>query len=79
MWCNHPFSQKNKTTERAVGVGVGDDREGGGGGRGWTKFEKGEVANIGAHCAQNSKLWKKVYIYTLKCHIEVNETILKMS
>ena len=30
------------------------------------------------HCAQNSKLWKKVYIYTLKCHMELNETILKM-
>ena len=29
-------------------------------------------------CAQNSKLWKKVYIYTLKFHMEVNETILKM-
>ena len=33
MWCDHPFSQKNKTTERAVGVAVGDDREGGGGGQ----------------------------------------------
>ena len=22
MWCNHPFSQKNKTTERAVGWGL---------------------------------------------------------
>ena len=31
-----------------------------------------------AHCAQNSKLWKKVYIYTLKCHMEVNKTILKV-
>ena len=29
------------------------------------------------HCPQNSKLWKKVYIYTLKCHVEDNETILK--
>ena len=27
MWCDHPFSQKNKTIERAVGVGVGGDRE----------------------------------------------------
>ena len=32
------FSQRNKTTKRAVGVEVGCDREGGGG---WTKFEKG--------------------------------------
>ena len=36
MWCNHPFSLRNKTTEKAVGMGVGGYREGG-----WTKFEKG--------------------------------------
>ena len=42
MWRNNPFSQRNKTIERAVGVGVGGDRGG------WTKFEKGEeVGNIG--------------------------------
>ena len=29
MWYNRPFSQRNKTTKRAVGVG-------------WTKFAKGE-------------------------------------
>ena len=31
MWCDDPFSQKNKTTERAMGVGagVGGNREGG--------------------------------------------------
>ena len=38
MWCDHPFNQRNKTTEKVVGVGFGGDREGGGG---WTKFEKG--------------------------------------
>ena len=27
MWRDHPFSQKNRTTERTVGVGVGGDRE----------------------------------------------------
>ena len=44
MCCNHPFSQRNKT-KRAVGMEVGDDREGGGG---WMKFEKKEgVGNIG--------------------------------
>ena len=32
MWRDHPFSQKKKTTERAVGVGVEGEREGGGGG-----------------------------------------------
>ena len=36
MWHNHPFSQQNKATEREMGVGIGDDREG----EGWTKFEK---------------------------------------
>ena len=34
MWHNHPFSQRNKTTERAVGVGVGGKREWGVGGGG---------------------------------------------
>ena len=36
MWHDHPFSQRNRTTEKPVGVGVGDDRKVGGG---WTKFE----------------------------------------
>ena len=35
-WCDHPFSQRNKTTEWAVEDGVGGNKEG----RGWTKFEK---------------------------------------
>ena len=30
MWCDHPFSQRSKTTKRAVGVGVRCDMEGGG-------------------------------------------------
>ena len=43
MWRDHPFSQRNRTIERAVGVGVGRDKEvGGGGAVGWTKFEKKE-------------------------------------
>ena len=25
MWLGHPFSQRNKATERAVGVGVGEN------------------------------------------------------
>ena len=44
MWCDHPFSQRNRTAEKTVGVVVGGDREvvcvcmcvG----MGWTKFEK---------------------------------------
>ena len=27
MWRNHPFSHRNRTMERTVGVGVGGDRE----------------------------------------------------
>ena len=35
MWRDHPFGQRNMTTERTMGVGVGGDREvRGGGGRG---------------------------------------------
>ena len=38
MWHDHQFSQRNRTTVGTVGVGVGGDRELGGGG---TKCEKG--------------------------------------
>ena len=34
MWHDHPFSERNKTTEREMGVVVGDGRERGGGGGG---------------------------------------------
>ena len=46
MWHDHPFSQRNRTTEK-TGGGVGGERELGGGG-GWTKYEKqvGGVGNI---------------------------------
>ena len=27
MWRDHPFSQRNRTTERTVGVEVGGDRQ----------------------------------------------------
>ena len=40
MWRNHPFSQRNKTTERELGMGVGGGREIGGG---VDKIKKGEV------------------------------------
>ena len=47
MWCDHPFSQRNRTTERTVWVGVAGNREVEGGGN-WTKFEKrgGGIGNI---------------------------------
>ena len=35
------------TTERTVEVGVESDREIGGGGGGWTTFEKWGVRNVG--------------------------------
>ena len=45
IWPDHPFSQRNRTTERAVGWGGGVEVTGKGG---WTKFEKrGGVGNIG--------------------------------
>ena len=37
-WCNHSFSQRNKTTEWTVEVGVGSNRDRD---SSWTKFEKG--------------------------------------
>ena len=40
MWPNHPFSHRNRTMERTVGVGVGGDREWGGGGGLQKKIEK---------------------------------------
>ena len=47
MWCDHAFSQRNRTTERTVWVGVAGNREVEGGGN-WTKFEKrgGGIGNI---------------------------------
>ena len=33
-WHDHPFSQRNMTKERAMGLGVGGDRSRGGGGGG---------------------------------------------
>ena len=42
MWPDHAFSQRNKTTERAVGVGETGERR-----RGWKKFQKMKVGNIG--------------------------------
>ena len=36
MWHDHPFSQRNKTTKRALGYGLEGNRKGG-----WTQFEKG--------------------------------------
>ena len=27
MWCDHPFSQRNRTAEKTAGVVVGGDRE----------------------------------------------------
>ena len=44
MWCDHPSSQKNRTTERTAWTGVLGDREVG---EGWKKFEKGGLSNIG--------------------------------
>ena len=48
MWHDHPFSQRNRTTERSVGLQVGGDREmGGGEGVGQNLEKGGGVGNIG--------------------------------
>ena len=45
MWHNHSFSQRNKTTERAVRVG--GQRKQRRGGECWSEFEKWAVGHIG--------------------------------
>ena len=47
MWCDYPFSQRNRTTERMVGVGAEGDRKVRRGGQGVGKFEKGGLALYG--------------------------------
>ena len=45
LWTDNTFSQRDKTTERTVGVEVGVDNKVGRGGEGWTKSEKeGQVS-----------------------------------
>ena len=46
MWRDHPFSQRNRTTERTVGLGFESDKEVGGDGGIKQNFKKG-VDNIG--------------------------------
>ena len=46
MWRDHPFSQRNRTTDRTLG-GWGLEVTGKLGGGAWTKFEKRGVGNIG--------------------------------
>ena len=53
MWHDHPFSQRNRTTERSVGLQVGGDREmGGGEGVGQNLEKGGGVGNIGGGALQ---------------------------
>ena len=39
MWCDHPFSQRNKKTEKAMGLWVVYDRER----EGWKMLSAGNV------------------------------------
>ena len=57
MWRDHPFSQRNKATEWAVGVGVGDKREVMGGGGGC-------LYKIGGGLGPLCQLWYGIFIYT---------------
>ena len=61
MWCDHPFSQRNMTTERMMEVRVGGDKEVGEGARGGGKSWKmeGGVGNIGS-------VWVKRTAWILK-------------
>ena len=50
MWCNHPFSQRSKTTERAVGMGLEATRKRGGAGQNLKKGSRqyrGDLHKIG--------------------------------
>ena len=53
MWYDHPFSQRNRTTERTTGMGLLGDREVG---EGWTKFEKGGLAPRCQLCKETLKM-----------------------
>ena len=46
MWRDDPFTQRNKTIKRAVGVDVGGNGEG----RSSTNFEKGGLGGLGILC-----------------------------
>ena len=56
-WHNHPFFQRNWTTERTVGVGVGDDREWGGLDKIW---KRGWAISGGLH-----KIGGLIHVYRL--------------
>ena len=43
MWHDHPFSQRNKTTKRAVGLEVGEDGEEKGVGQNLVKGDVGDI------------------------------------
>ena len=67
MWCNHPFSQRNKTIERAVGVVVGEDRKGrkkGGGGGG------GDGQNLKKGGRQYERVYIKLGGLGLLCQLD---------
>ena len=59
MWWDHPFSQRNKTTERTVGVGVGGDREGGGSVTSRPKMMSVNCCGSSKKCLQNPKMIKR--------------------
>ena len=49
MWCDHPFNQRNKKIERALGAGGGG---GGGGGWDWSRVDREGKGGVGQD-------WKK--------------------
>ena len=58
MWHDHPFSQRNRTLERPLGVGLGGDRVGVCRGEGWKKLEKKEgEASLCQLCKKTIKIY----------------------
>ena len=63
MWHDHPFSQRNRTLERPLGVGVGGDRVAVYRGEGWKKLEKKEgEASLCQLCKKTLKIYHPAVI-----------------
>ena len=74
MWRDHPFSQRNKTTERAVGLGVACTREGGALGQNLNKEGGGDIGplyKIGVYDPSSKCVYVKTSKKNLCCSIYI--------
>ena len=69
MWRDHPFSQRNKTTERALGVGVGGDRKRGGGGQNLKNSYESTMSLASTYSLLAIKLKFVIHLQMLKIRI----------